>query len=523
MSMTTEPPARTDVGRELTTGTLVAGLVAVCLAQIGLAIPATLNGLFQSDLHPVGSQLTWISDAFLLPVAVLELTFGLLGDLFGRKRLLTGGASLLAVGELVSATASGVHQLWAGQALSGLGAAALFPTSLAILAAGTTSPAQRARVIAMWAALLSTGGFLAPLLGGITATYGSWRWSFVVVTAIAVASAAISALFVVDSSAPEGRSLDVAGQLTIGLGLFSLLYAIIQGPTDGWSSPSIIVSFVLAAVFLTVFVLAEKRAKSPLLRLDLFRNRAFAVASVVAVVGMFAFLGTAYSVSIRLGPVQDQAPMRTALAFVLLNGITLALLPLTERLLRTVAPGLLLGAGLLLIAAGDYWAATLPITDGAFTSLILPLGLVGVGFAITVSSITATAVNTVPLHLAGMASATTNLLRDVGFTLGPAVIGAVALSRAASTFSGTLHDSALPQALKGAGSAVLEEGGPLAVNGASAASPNLADLHPLALDALGHGYSIGFVVCGSAALFSALLTLVTLRGRAPSQDEPAKE
>ncbi|MFG2369813.1 MFS transporter [Streptomyces mirabilis] len=512
--MTTEPSTRTATSRSLTTGTLVAGLLAVCLAQIGLAIPATLNGLFQSDLHPVGSQLTWISDAFLLPVAVLELTFGLLGDLFGRKRLLIGGASLLAAGELVSATASGIHQLWAGQALAGLGAAALFPTSLAILAAGTTSPAQRARVIAMWAALLSTGGFLAPLLGGITATYGSWRWSFLVVTAIAAASAAVSALFAVNSSAPAGRSLDVAGQLTIGLGLFSLLYAIIQGPTDGWASPSIIIAFALAAVFLAAFVLAEKRAKSPLLRLDLFRNRAFAVASVVAVVGMFAFLGTAYSVSIRLGPVQDQAPMRTALAFVLLNGITLVMLPLTERLLRTAAPGLLLGAGLLLIAAGDYWAATLPITDSAFTSLILPLGLVGLGFAITVSSITATAVNTVPVHLAGMASATTNLLRDFGFTLGPAIIGAVALSRAASNFSDSLHDSALPGALKGAGTAVLEEGGPLAVNGASTTAPKLADLHPLALEALGHGYSIGFVVCGSAALFSALLALVTLHGRA---------
>ncbi|MFD9286119.1 MFS transporter [Streptomyces mirabilis] len=512
--MTTEPSTRTATGRGLTTGTLAAGLLAVCLAQIGLAIPATLNGLFQSDLHPVGSQLTWISDTFLLPVAVLELTFGLLGDLFGRKRLLIGGASLLAAGELVSATASGIHQLWAGQALAGLGAAALFPTSLAILAAGTTSPAQRARVIAMWAALLSTGGFLAPLLGGITATYGSWRWSFVVVTAIAAASAAVSALFAVNSSAPAGRSLDVAGQLTIGLGLFSLLYAIIQGPTDGWASPSIIIAFALAAVFLAAFVLAEKRAKSPLLRLDLFRNRAFAVASVVAVVGMFAFLGTAYSVSIRLGPVQDQAPMRTALAFVLLNGITLVMLPLTERLLRTAAPGLLLGAGLLLIAAGDYWAATLPITDSAFTSLILPLGLVGLGFAITVSSITATAVNTVPMHLAGMASATTNLLRDFGFTLGPAIIGAVALSRAASNFSDSLHNSALPGALKGAGTAVLDEGGPLAVNGASTTSPKLADLHPLALDALGHGYSIGFIVCGSAALFSALLALITLRSRA---------
>jgi len=523
VSMTTEPSTRSATGPGLTTGTLVAGLLAVCLAQIGLAIPATLNGLFQSDLHPVGSQLTWISDAFLLPVAVLELTFGLLGDLFGRKRLLVGGAALLAVGELVSATSSGVHQLWAGQALAGLDAAALFPTSLAILAAGTTSPAQRARVIAMWAALLSTGGFIAPLLGGVTATYGSWRWSFVVVTAVAVASVVVSALFVVNSSAPEGRSLDIAGQVTIGLGLFALLYAIIQGPTDGWGSPSIIIAFVLAAVFLAAFVLAEKHAKSPLLRLDLFSNRAFAVASVVAVVGMFAFLGTAYSVSIRLGPVQDQAPMRTGLAFVLLNGITLAMLPVTERLLRAVAPGLLLGAGLLLIAAGDYWAATLPITDTAFTSLIVPLGLVGLGFSVTVTSITATAVNTVPTHLAGMASATTNLLRDFGFTLGPAVIGAVALSRAAGSFSDSLHDSALPQALKGAGTAVLEEGGPLAVNGAAEASPKLADLHPLALDALGHGYSIGFVVCGTAALCSAVLALVTLRGRAGSDGDAAAQ
>ncbi|MFD0331772.1 MFS transporter [Streptacidiphilus monticola] len=299
---------------------------------------------------------------------------------------------------------------------------------------------------------------MAPLLGGITATYGSWRWSFIVVTVIAAASAVVSALFAVNSRAPEGRSLDPAGQVTIGLGLFALLYAIIQGPTDGWGSASIVTAFVLAAVFLAAFVLAELRAKSPLLRLDLFRNRSFAVASAVAVVGMFAFLGTAYAVSIRLGPVQDQPPMRTGLAFLLLNGIALAMLPVTERLLRAVAPRLLLGAGLVLIAAGDYWAATLPITDRAFTSLVLPLGLVGLGFAVTVSSITATAVNTVPLHLAGMASATTNLLRDFGFTLGPAVIGAVALSRAGDRFSASLHASSVPDALKGAGSAILQEG-----------------------------------------------------------------
>ncbi|MFC5664417.1 MFS transporter [Kitasatospora misakiensis] len=517
MPTSTKAPVRpAQSGPALRRGTLVAGLLAVCTAQIGLAIPATLNGLFQSQLHPVGSQLTWISDAFLLPVAVLELTFGLLGDLLGRKRLLVGGAALLAVGEVVSATASGIHQLWVGQALAGLGAAALFPTSLAILAAGAASTAERARIVALWAALLSTGGFVAPLIGGITATYGSWRWAFVVVTLIGVGSAVISTVFAAESRAPEGRSLDPVGQLTIGVGLFALLYGIIQGPEDGWTSTPVIAAFTVALLGLAGFVVAELRVASPLLRLDLFRNRSFAVASVVAVVGMFSFLGTAYSISIRLGPVQEQAPMRTAMAFLLLNGTALAMLPVTRRLLNAVTPALLLGSGLLLIAAGNYWAATLPIHDHSFALLIAPLALVGIGFAVTVSSVTATAVNTVPPHLAGMASATTNLLRDFGFTLGPAVIGAIALSRAGDSFADALGASDLPAPLKAAGAEILEEGGPLAVNGASA-GPKLSALHPLAESALGTGYSVGFVLCGSAALFSAVLALLALRGRAGAE------
>src|SRR5882757_1268537 len=131
--------------KRLPLGTLIAGCLAVCLAQIGIAIPATLNGLFQEHLHPVGSQLTWISDAFLLPVTVLELSFGVLGYLFGRKRLLIGGALLMAAGETTAAAASGVHVLWVGQAVSGLGAAALFPTTLAMVA-GTEGHLRRARV-----------------------------------------------------------------------------------------------------------------------------------------------------------------------------------------------------------------------------------------------------------------------------------------------------------------------------------------------------------------------------------------
>jgi MFS family permease len=505
-------------------GTLVAGCLAVCLAQIGLAIPATLNGLFQEHLHPVGSQLTWISDAFLLPVAVLELSFGVLGDLFGRKQLLVGGAALLCAGEVVAASAAGIHQLWVGQALAGLGAAALFPTSLAMIAAGTHTGPQRARAIAVWASSLSAGGFLAPLLGGITGTYGSWRSAFVVVAVLAAMSALVSLWLATNSRSPEGRSLDVGGQITIGVGLFALLYAVIQGPTDGWGSTPVVVAFVIAAVFVGLFVVAESRASSPLLRLDLFRNRSFAIASVVAVVGMFSFLGTAYAASIRLGPIQHQSPMRTAFAFLLLNGITPVLTPLTSRLLHRLPARALLTTGLALIAAGDFLAAGLDVGNRNLASLILPLGLVGIGFAFTVSSITATAVNTVPLPLAGMASAATNLLRDFGFTLGPAVIGAVALSQAASRVTSSLDtSSSLNAESKAAAHAVLQEGGPLALNSVPATSPPGA-ARTYALDALGHGYGIGFVVCGSAALFSALLAVTALRGRTAQESaSPAED
>lgn len=418
---------------------------------------------------------------------------------------------LLGAGEVVAATSGSIHQLWVGQALAGLGAAALFPTSLAMIAAGTRTHAQRARAIALWASSLSAGGFLAPLLGGITGTYGSWRWAFVVVAIVAALSALLSLLLAADSSAPEGRSLDIGGQITIGVGLFALLYAVIQGPTDGWSSTPVVVAFVVAAAFLVLFVAAERRARSPLLRLDLFRNRSFAVASTVAVVGMFSFLGTAYGASIRLGPIQHQSPMRTAFAFLLLNGITPFLTPLTSRLLDRVSPRWILTAGLLLISAGDFLAATLDVDDRALTSLILPLGLVGIGFALTVSSITATAVNAAPVHLAGMASASTNLLRDFGFTLGPAVIGAVALSQAASQLTGAIAGSNLAPASKAAAGEVLAEGGPLALNSVPANSPPGA-AGSFALDALGHGYAIGFSVCGAAALAAALLVLLALRG-----------
>ncbi len=534
----------------LTLATIIATSVAVCVGQVGLAIPAVLNGSFQQDLGPTSSQLTWISDAFLVPVALLELTFGVLGDLFGRKRLLIGGSGLMVIGELVSVLVPGagtatnvrVGMLWTGQALAGIGAAVLFPTTLAMVAAGTHTVRSRARGIAVWAAALSAGGFISPVLGGLvtkigwgSAPYANWRWAFVAVAILAFVSMLIG-FTAQNSSAPEDRSLDWPGQITIAISLFALLFAVIQGSTSGWSDPLIIAGFIVAAVFLVLFVLAENRARSPLLRLDLFRSRAFGVTAVVTVAGMFAFLGTAYATSIRLSAIQGFSPLKSSVAFVLLQGFTLVLLPLTAKVIHDYNPRWALGAGFALIAIGDFWISAVSLQADSFTNIIAPLVLIGVGFAFALSGVTAVAVNTVPNHLAGMASGTTSQLRDFGFTLGPAVIGAIALSRAASEIRDKIGASpalqsavakfyAAPAHVPAAQKSTVAEAvgavrsGPLGANAVPSAVPGpggkLMPFNPIkdvAYHALDHAYSIGYIVCGASALLAALLAVAVLRG-----------
>ena len=548
-------------GLRLTGGTLAAAALAVMVAQVALAIPAVLNGLFQQDLGTSSSQLTWISDAFLVPVTLLELSFGVLGDLFGRKRLLILGAGTMIVGEVISvltpgagtSTGSRVLVLWIGQAFAGIGAAALFPTSLAMIAAGTHTAQERGRAIALWAAALSTGGFVSPVLGGILAkaSFGSdpnasWRWAFVAVAVLAGLSLIVSFLLAENSSAPQGRSLDLPGQFTIAISLFALLFAIIQGPTSGWGSAEVVLGFVVFVVFIVAFVVVERRHASPLLRLEVFENRAFAVTAIVTVVGMFAFLGTAYASSVRLSAIQGFSPLKTSIAFVLLQGMTVAQVPLTARLLPRVNPRWMLTGGFALMAIGDFWLSGTSAANLSVGPVILPLILVGIGFAFCISSVTAVAVNTVPDGLEGMAAGTTSLLRDFGFTLGPAIVGAVALSRAASDinarvasspalhkaltafYAAPAHVPAAQKATVGAAVGAVKSG-PLGQNAVPAQVPgpggHLIPFNPLkhvAFNALDHAYSTGYVVCGVAAAVAFLLAGLALGGQGEAL-EPVEE
>ncbi|NEA98535.1 MFS transporter [Streptomyces sp. SID13726] len=502
------------------TGTIVAGCLAVCLAQIGLVLPAAINGVMQRTLQASGSELTWISDAFLVPAAVLALTFGVLGDLYGRKKLVVGAALLAAVGYLVSATSDSPAQLITGQAISGIGAAALFPASLTMITAVTTTPAARARGLASWTTALSLGALIAPLLSGGIVEHTSFQWAFGVTGVIAVVTAVAAWLLASESSAPEGRSLDWPGQICIAVAMLALLYGIIEGPSDGWGSAPVVLSFVAFGVFLAAFVTVENRSAAPMLRLELFRIRAFAASAAMAVIGMFGFLGGAYDLSIRLGVIQHQSPLRAAIPFVIIQGITPFIWPLLARLLHRVGPGPMLVTGFVSLAAAQLWLRAVPVQETGLIPLLGPLVLNGVGFGLVVAALTAAAVNVVPQSLTGMAGATTSLVRDLGQTLGPAVVGAVALGMAADRLTGDLAGAGLTPKEHGIASAVLHGGGPLALHTADL-GPLSAKLAPYTSDALAHGYNNGLLLTAAACVAAAVIAAVFV-GLRPGATHPVR-
>jgi MFS family permease len=493
-------------------GTLAAACFAVLVAQIANALPASLNGLLQQDLHTQGTQLTWITAAFMVVVVVFEFSFGVLGDLYGRKRLVAGGALLVAIGSAVFALAPSVQVVWVGAAISGLGAGAMFPGSLALVATTTHTAAARARSIAIWSGCLAAGAGISPLLGGVLASAGSWRASLWVEAGLAVVALLVTVLFSAESAAPEGRGLDIAGQILFAVGLFAVLYAAVQGPADGWAHANVLAGFVVGAALLIAFVAIERRATSPILNLHLFKNRAFSVTNLIAVISMFEVIGTCYANSMWLGPVQHQSAMRVGLVFLLLQGPPFLLIPVTGKLLQKVAPQWLLTAGILLTTAGALLdATTLQITQTSLTPFLLPALLVGVGFGFSVNSFTAVALNTVPLHLAGMASATTNMFRDLGFALGPILVGAVALSQAGTKFMAALPTSGLPVSQLGPATGIGKVAGPIAIDSLPPGVPG-SGAHLIALQALGSGFSVAFWVCGIAGLVAAVITVAGMAG-----------
>jgi hypothetical protein len=274
-----------------------------------------------------------------------------------------------------------------------------------------------------------------------------------------------------------------------------------------------------------------------LIQLDLFSNRTFTISAIVTVLGMFAYLGTAYDTSIRLSAIQEYSPLKTSIGFFCLNIMGVLLFPVSTRMIERFNPGWVLAAGMAMIGVGDVVLAAIPATNLSIAAVAVPLLVVGAGFKLSVTSITVVAVNSVPTSKAGMASGATSMLRDGGLTLGPAIVGAIALTSAANAINAKIASTpALQKALSAfyaapehvpaaqrpqvAAAVAAVKSGPLGQNGVPAQVPGpngkLIPFNPLkdtAFHALSHGYAIGYLVCGLSALVAGVVAAAMLGGR----------
>lgn len=547
--------------------TFVAAYSAVTLAQITNALPGALNGTFAIDFHTSGAGLTWIAGMFMMGIVVFELSWGLLGDMFGRKKLLYLGGATSIVGSVLAALAPTTGVMITAQAIGGIGAGILFPISLSMIAAITPDHRARARAIATWAGFLSLGAVISPVLAGLTSqlftvrgaggapdVFSGWRVSYLIAAVLAVVVMGI-AVRAQDVPQDRSRKLDLPGQLTLALGLIALLYSTVQAVDSGFGSGDVIAGYAAGVVLLIAFVVIESRAKHPLLHLSLFSNRAFSITGIVAVTGMFAFLAIAFSTSVAVGGLALAETWKVGILFVFIQGPAFLLIPVVGWLIHHVAPRWALTAGFALMAVAGYWLSTFRLgTPEQFggtpwTAFILPLLFLGIGFALTVGSITAVAINTVDPKDIGMASATTNLLRDLGFALGPVIGSAIAFSLGASAFAGPLagilHGAGLPADaaaglgqvpplgfLSGWDGVIAQFSGQALAGGAPQAAvdgmaKSLAAAQPAiqgaAGSSLGQGFQMVYLVAGIAATVSAALTLfITGRSTAPSVDDIAE-
>ncbi|UPO76498.1 MFS transporter [Arthrobacter sp. Helios] len=532
--------------------TFLAAYGAVTLAQMTNALPGALNGTFAAEFHTSGAGLTWIAGVFMVGVVVFELSWGVLGDLFGRKKLLCAGAVLSIAGSVLAALAPVTGVMIAAQAIGGIGAGILFPISLSMIAAITPDPRARARVIATWAGFLSLGAVISPVLAGLTAqiftipgaepgaanVFSGWRVAYYAAAGLAVLLL-IVAVRAKDSAAPQGRKLDLPGQATLALGLIAVLFATVTAVDSGFGAPVVIAGYITGAVLIALFILIESRTPQPLIHLSLFKNRAYSITGIVAVTGMFAFLAVCFSTSVAVGGLALTETWKVGVLFVFIQGPAFIFIPVVGWLIHHVAPRWVLTSGFALMAAAGYWLSTFSLgTPEAFggtpwTAFIPPLALLGTGFALTVGSVTAVAINTVQPQEIGMASATTNLLRDLGFALGPIVGSAIAFSVGASLFAAPLAGllggaglpaeaaaglaqipplaflSGWPDIIAGFTGQALASGAPqTAVDGMvqalNAAQPGIQGA---AGSSLGQGFQTVYLVAGITATVSAFLTL----------------
>lgn len=410
------------------------GIAALDATVVNIALPA-----IGREFHTGVAALQWVITGYTLTLAAFLLIGGSLGDRFGRRRVYQIGIVWFALSSAACGFAPGVVFLIVTRMLQGVGAALLTPGSLAILEASFVS-ADRGRAIGAWSGLGGVATAVGPLLGGYLITAASWRWIFFINLPIAAAVVALGARHLPESRDPAATGkLDVAGALAAVVFLAGVTFAFIEAPTLGWSSPVVLTMAVAGLGGLAAFLAREHTAASPMMPLAIFRVRQFAATNAVTFIVYAALTGATFLLPITLQVVSGYSPLASGLALLPLTFILLMLSAGSGRLASRIGPRLQMTAGPLVTAAG-FVLLTLAAHGSSYVANVLPaVVVIGLGLAIMVAPLTATAMSSAPARQSGVASAVNNDVARLGGLVAVAVLPAV------SGITGTsyLHPHAL--------------------------------------------------------------------------------
>ena len=440
---------------------------------VNIALPA-----MQSSLGLKISELEWIVTGYALTFGAFMLTGGKLADLFGRRRVFIAGLVVFTVASLGCGLSRSATGLIGWRIVQGLGAALMNPSTLSIITV-TFPPREQGRAIGIWVGVSALALAIGPLVGGLITERIAWSWIFFINVPIGVAAVAAALVFIDESrdTSLEQRA-DVPGLLASGIGLFALTYGLIEASNHGWGSARIMGSFALAVVLLVTFVALERHQRVLMLDLSLFRNHIFAGANTVMLLAALAMFGVFFYVSLYMQQVLGYTPVQAGAAFLPMTVLIITIAPRAGHLADRIGSRLLAGGGMLLVFAALLMFARLGV-ESSFWALLAPMVVSGAGMAMTMTPATAAAMSSVRPDKAGVGSAVLNSARQVGGSMGIALMGAVVAYGL---------------------TAALERGEP----------------RPAAFV---HGLHGGFILCALIALTGSAIAFATLREHHPSEPE----
>jgi len=404
-----------------TLGAVAVGLFMIMLDNtvVNVALPS-----IQRDLDAKLPELEWIVAGYALTFAALLLTGGKLADLLGRRLIFVIGLGVFAGSSLACALAPSAEFLVGGRVIQGAGAALMNPASLSIISAAFP-PRQRGTAIGIWVGISATALAVGPLVGGVLTEHAGWSSIFFVNVPIGVL-AIVASLLLIDETKDTSREqrVDLPGLLTSGLGLFALTFGLIEANSYGWSSGRIVGAFVVAAVALTAFVVLELRQRLPMLDLSLFRSGTFTGVNTVLLLVALAMFGVFFFISLYMQNILGYSAVQAGAAFLPLTLLVVFIAPIAGKVSDRVGSRWLLGIGMLVVACQLVYLSRLGVQE-SYWSLLPAMLLGGIGMPVVMTSATAAGLSGVPVDQAGVGSAVLNSSRQIGGSIGIALIGAI--------------------------------------------------------------------------------------------------